>query len=177
MTTLDAVFVRFAAAKLRQYMARIEECAALLKDDQLWWRGADGLNSIGNLFLHLAGNVRQWILHGIAGEPDTRARPSEFAAHGGPARSQLLNDLRETVEQACTVIENLGPRDLLRKVNPQSYDVHAMEAVFHVVEHFGQHTGQIIFATKLLTGKDLGFYAHLSGSTPPSAPPSGQELP
>ena len=32
----------------------------------------------------------------------------------------------------------------------------------HVVEHFSHHTGQIIFATKLLTGGDLGFYRHLS---------------
>lgn len=177
MTTLDAAFIRFAAAKLRQYLARIEECAAQLTEEQLWWRGADGLNSIGNLCLHLEGNVRQWILHGVAGEPDRRARSSEFTARGGLARSEFLGRLRGTVEQACFVIESLGPDDLLRKVKPQNYDVHALEAIFHVVEHFGQHTGQIIFATKLLTGKDLGFYPHLSGQGPPPPPPAGQEVP
>jgi hypothetical protein len=39
-----------------------------------------------------------------------------------------------------------------------------MEAIFHVVEHFSQHTGQIVFATKMLTGEDLGFYKHLKAA-------------
>jgi hypothetical protein len=38
-----------------------------------------------------------------------------------------------------------------------------LEAVYHVVEHFSMHTGQILFATKMFTGADLGFYRHLSG--------------
>jgi uncharacterized damage-inducible protein DinB len=39
-----------------------------------------------------------------------------------------------------------------------------VEAVFHVVEHFSYHTGQIIFATKSFTGGDLGFYKHLKNA-------------
>jgi hypothetical protein len=31
-----------------------------------------------------------------------------------------------------------------------------------VVEHFSQHTGQIIFATKMMTSQDLGYYKHLN---------------
>jgi hypothetical protein len=39
----------------------------------------------------------------------------------------------------------------------QGYDVTKLEAIFHVVEHFSGHTFQIIFATKMLTGEDMGF--------------------
>lgn len=46
----------------------------------------------------------------------------------------------------------------------QKYDVTVMEAIYHVVEHFSMHTGQILFATKMLTGTDLGFYRHLSSA-------------
>ena len=35
-------------------------------------------------------------------------------------------------------------------------------------EHFAQHTGQILFASKQLTSQDLGFYRHLSGPEPHS---------
>jgi hypothetical protein len=33
-----------------------------------------------------------------------------------------------------------------------------------VVEHFSLHMGQIVFAAKMMTGSDLGFYAHLRSS-------------
>jgi len=35
------------------------------------------------------------------------------------------------------------------------------EDYVHVLEHFAQHTGQIIFVTKAATGADLGYYKHL----------------
>jgi hypothetical protein len=34
-----------------------------------------------------------------------------------------------------------------------------------VVEHFAQHTGQIIYATKQMTQADLGYYGHLRGGS------------
>jgi hypothetical protein len=59
------------------------------------------------------------------------------------------------------VIGGLSPARLAESVTIQGYDVTVLQAVYHVVEHFSGHTGQIIFATKLLTGKDLGFHKHL----------------
>ncbi len=177
MTPPDAVFVRFAAAKLRQYMIRIEACAALLTDDQLWWRGAEGLNAIANLCLHLEGNARQWILHGVAGQPDIRDRDGEFAAQGGVSREEMLARLRTVVAEACAVIESQNEESLGRVVRPQNYEVRVLEAIFHVVEHFAQHTGQIIYVTKALSGEDLGFYRHLTGTREPPPPPAGGETP
>ena len=47
----------------------------------------------------------------------------------------------------------------------QNYQVTVLGAVYHVVEHFSQHAGQIIFITKLVTHQDLGYYKHLSNQS------------
>lgn len=171
------LFLEFSVIKLRQLLSRIHVCLEMLDEERLWLRAGDSSNSIANLCLHLSGNVRQWILHGIAGEPDTRARDAEFAARAGLDKAALWARLNDTVQHACAVLEQLPPEELTRTVRPQNYDVSALEAVYHVVEHFAQHTGQILYATKALTGADLGFYRHLTGAAQPPPPPAGQEIP
>src|SRR5262245_29165669 len=51
---------RELADELADALKRIEHCLAQLNDEQVWWRPTESMNSIGNLLLHLAGNVRQW---------------------------------------------------------------------------------------------------------------------
>jgi uncharacterized damage-inducible protein DinB len=156
------LFLRFSSEKLKQLSDRIETCLAKLDDTQIWWRGAETQNAVGNLVLHLCGNVRQWIISSIGGEADVRQRDQEFAAHGGVDKASLAANLRETVERAAAVISELTPERLLETRRIQNYDVTVLEAIYHVVEHFSEHTGQIIYATKLLTSNDLEFYKHLT---------------
>jgi len=173
----DALFLEFSTKKLRQFLHRIQTCLDLLTEEQIWFRGSDASNAVGNLCLHLAGNVRQWLIHGVGGAPDLRERDAEFDARGDCSKTILLQRLSATVHEACQLLEALPPADLTRVVRPQHYEVTVLEAIYHVVEHFAQHTGQILFATKELTSKDLGFYAHLSRSQTPPPPPAGQETP
>jgi uncharacterized damage-inducible protein DinB len=160
------VFLDCSARKLEQLAARIEACLEKLIYEQIWARGSDSENAIGNLILHLAGNVRQWIGFGVEGRPDTRQRDAEFAARGQLQPAALLETLNATVAEAVIAIRQLPPERLLETITVQAYTLTVMEAVYHVVEHFSQHTGQIIFATKQLTGLDLAFYRHLSSSAP-----------
>ena len=159
---LDRIFIDFSVHKLRQLHSRIEECVARLTDEQIWARGAETENAVGNLILHLAGNVRQWILFGVAGQADVRVRDREFAARGEIGREDLLERLRSALEEAIPVIEQVSARRLAETTRVQNYELHVLAAIGHVVEHFAMHTGQIIFVTKMLTGEDLGFYRHLS---------------
>lgn len=160
--TLESEFLRFSVEKLRESMERIETCVAKLTPEQAWARGSESENAIGNLLLHLNGNVRQWILSGVSGEPDHRERSAEFAAREGTPAEDLVSRLRETVDAALDVIRRLPHEELMKRTGAQGYDVTKLEAIFHVVEHFVGHTFQIIFATKLLTREDLGFYAYLN---------------
>ncbi|MBL8178565.1 MAG: DUF1572 family protein [Bryobacterales bacterium] len=160
---MDRLFTDSACRCLEQYSTRIADSVSRLSEDQVWARGSKNENAVGNLMLHLAGNVRQWILTGVGGQPDNRQRDAEFAAAGGIAANEMLARLRDTVREACAVIAALDAAQLEERRTIQGDDVSVLEAVFHVVEHFSMHTGQILFAVKLLTHEDLGYYRHLRG--------------
>ncbi len=160
--TLESEFLTVATTTLQQLCGRIEGCIANLRPEQVWIRGGENQNAIGNLILHLSGNVRQWIVSGVGGAEDVRARDAEFAARGAQDPLELLLRLRSTVTEAEAVMRGLSANQLLERIRVQGYTITKLEAIFHVVEHFSGHTFQIIFATKLLTDEDLGFYAHLS---------------
>jgi len=162
--SLEREFVAFSSTKLRELASRIDVCLAALSSEQVWKRGGENENAIGNLALHLCGNVRQWILSGVGGEPDQRQRSGEFAAQGGVSAVELREKVIETVDRAAAVIEGVGTAQLMEKRNIQGYEVSGLEAIYHVVEHFSMHTGQIIFAAKAVTGADFGFYQELSGT-------------
>lgn len=148
----------------RYHLPRILRCLQLLSDSDIWWRPNTASNSVGNLVLHLEGNVRQWILSGLGGTPDRRQRDREFAERGPLGRHILAARLEKAVKEACRVIGKLPPRDLARTRRIQKFRVTAFEAIHHVTEHFAFHTGQIIYVTKLRRGRDLGF-TRLPGQT------------
>ena len=158
--SLDRIFLDFSEKKLQQLAGRIEDCLGRLTAEQVWARGHENENAIGNLVLHLCGNVRQWIIAGIGGKPDIRVRDREFTARGEIEPSELSERLKATIDEAAGVIAAAAPR-LAEHVTIQKYDITVMEAIAHVVEHFAQHAGQIMFVTKMLTGQDLGYYKHL----------------
>lgn len=162
--SVESLFLEGSIATLRQFRDRIEVCLGKLSEDQIWARGHENENAIGNLALHLAGNVRQWIISSLGDRPDQRDRDQEFDARGGFTAAELSGKLRETVESAIAVLAGLTTEQLTQMYEIQKYRVSGVEVVLHVVEHFAQHTGQIIFATKMLTGGDLVFYAHLRKS-------------
>src|ERR1700733_13633020 len=106
---LDQLFLNCSVRRLRQNVDRIDKCLARLAEDQLWSREHESENAIGNLLLHLAGNIRQWIISGVGGTPDTRDRDTEFNARSGHCKAELFDGLRTTVDEACNVIEPLTP--------------------------------------------------------------------
>lgn len=168
MPEANTVFLEFSARKLRQLESRIEDCVKGLTEEQIWLRSNQAENAIGNLLLHLAGNVRQWLISAVGGKPDVRVRDREFAARGDISGAELLERLRATVDEAAALLNHLPQERLTEMVTVQKYHVTVLEAIYHVVEHFSQHTGQIIFAYKLFTGNDLAFYRHLSAAPNPT---------
>jgi uncharacterized damage-inducible protein DinB len=154
--SFETLFLSVSANKLTQSADRIAICLGKLSDDQIWARGHENENAVGNLVLHLCGNVRQWIMHGLGGQPDIRVRDSEFAAAGGVNGAELTAQIRGTIEEAVKILGTLPPDRLTQSYQIQGRSASGVEAVMSVVEHFAQHTGQIIYATKNLTGQDLG---------------------
>jgi uncharacterized damage-inducible protein DinB len=160
---LAALFIEFSRQKLlEQYWPRLRECVTPLTEEQLWWRPNDSSNSIGNLILHLNGNLGQWVVATFNRAEDKRNRPLEFSEQGPLPAAVLLERLGQTLHQASEVLARLTAADLLAPYEIQGYSVRGLEAVYHVVEHFGEHFGQIVYIAKSLTGRDLGFYKELN---------------
>jgi len=157
-----ALFLEFSRQKLiGEYWPRLRQCVESLSDEQVWWRPNDASNSIGNLILHLNGNVGQWLISPFSGAHDVRDRPAEFSERRQLPATALLEMLGATMDHASGVLGRLTEADLLATFQIQGYTVSGLGAVYQVVEHFGMHYGQIVLVTKLLRGQDLGFYREL----------------
>ena len=162
MPTMTELFLAFSRRKLLDtYWPRLKECVGSLSEEQVWWRPNPASNSVGNLLLHLNGNVGQWLVASFSGGADVRNRPLEFAQQEGIRRDVLLAMLGGTMAQASAVLERLTEADLARVYEIQGYTITGLDAVYQVVEHFSMHYGQIVYITKQLRGEDLGFYREL----------------
>ena len=157
-SALAPLFLAHSVSKLEQMTGYLEICLMRLSPEQLWHRENDSENAPGNLVLHLIGNVKQWIGHTLGGHEDTRNRDGEFAPGQHHAPAQVAEALRRTVDEAVAIILSLTPERLAERVSSQDGERTALEVVYQVVGHFQQHTGQVIYATKHITGQDLGLY-------------------
>jgi uncharacterized damage-inducible protein DinB len=157
------LFVEFSREKLlRQYWPRLRKCVESLTDEQIGWRPNEATNSVGNLLLHLNGNVQQWLVASFEKLEDTRDRPAEFNERQIVPAAVLLEKLESTMRRASDVLDRLTEADLRATVHIQGYTVSGLHAVYQVVEHFGLHYGQIAYITKMLRAEDLGFYRELN---------------
>lgn len=161
--TTCQLFLEFSRHKLLDhYWKRMQACVEPLSEEEVWWRPNEASNSIGNLILHLNGNVRQWLVDSFNGTADERDRPAEFAAADGLTAALLLERLGATMTEAAAVLVRLTEEELVASYEIQGYHVTGLEAVYQVVEHFGLHYGQIAYIVKSLSGRDLGFYRELT---------------
>jgi uncharacterized damage-inducible protein DinB len=160
---------------LEESLPRLLKCMGELTDLELWMRPNEESNSVGNLALHLCGNVRQYVISGLGGEEDVRERPREFSERGPIPRATLIARLEETLGQAARVLESVKGDSLLETHGVQGREITGLSILVHVVEHFSYHVGQVAYFVKARKGKDLGFYAgrnlNLRNAPPRGRPP------
>ncbi|MBL8879163.1 MAG: DUF1572 family protein [Phycisphaerales bacterium] len=153
-----AAFRTYASEKMEQNLAQVMRCAAILNVDQMWRRENERCNAVGNLILHLTGNIRQWAVSGLGGEKTERDRPAEFSRREPLEHSRLVPHFEHTVRRAIDIVRELSDEKLAREVNIQGYAIRSIVAVFHIVEHLSFHTGQIVHITKSILNVDLSLY-------------------
>jgi uncharacterized damage-inducible protein DinB len=147
--------------RIKESHQRIIACIDLLDESQIWLKPNSELNSMGNLVLHLCGNITQYIISTLGGAPDHRNRDAEFAATGGKTKGELKALFDKVILQSVECIINSNETDLTTLKKVQVYELTGVGIIIHVTEHLSYHTGQIAFLAKLLLEKDLGFYAGL----------------
>jgi uncharacterized damage-inducible protein DinB len=158
MSRIANGFVAYSRRKLADYHSQVVRCVELLSPAEVWHRANEHSNSVGNLLLHLRGNVMMWVVAGLGGRPFVRDRLAEFAQREPLATGPMLDGLADALRQADDVLTGLSDEALARSYEIQSYRVSGLEAVYHVTEHFAFHTGQVVTMTKALRNCDLSLY-------------------
>lgn len=143
--------------ELAAALGRIAHCLSQLSVEQIWLRPKPEMNAIGNLMLHLAGNVRQLIVTGVGGAADTRERQAEFDARGPIPADELLAMLFTVVKEAQQTIQSASAETLCAMIPVKRYDWNGIEAVVRSIAHFRGHAQEIIHMTRMILGEKYEF--------------------
>ena len=156
--TLLAEYKSNACFRMEEALRMLELSLKEVEETELWIRPNSKLNSIGNLLLHLCGNIRQYIHSGIGKRRDDRERNEEFNVNNKLGKDDLSSILRSTIKEAQEYINTASLEDYLEIKSIQGFELSGIGAVLHAVEHLSYHTGQIAFWVKYRKDIDLGFY-------------------
>ncbi len=99
-TKAERIFLDYSYERFARELERVHLCLDRIDDREVWWHPADASNSIGNIIVHLCGNIGQWMNSVGIGHPDTRDRHNEFVDQPESTKADLLARLDETVELA-----------------------------------------------------------------------------
>ena len=150
-----------------EYPAKIRAALRAMPPDAIWWRPNEDANSAGNLVMHLAGNARQWIVSGVGGASDVRRREMEFATRGGVSADALIDLLERTLSEVDAALARVTPDQLSEPRSIQGRETTVLAAIYHVVEHFSTHTGQIVWIAKLCAAPgSIRFYDDADNAAP-----------
>ena len=155
-------FIEQSVFRIDENTPKVQKCLDILSEEQIWHQPNNFSNSIGNLILHLCGNINQYAVSSLGYTEDKRERDLEFSTKEGFNKAELMERLKSTIENAKAVIKKLDEKELLKMRSVQGFNFTGMGIIIHVAEHYSYHTGQIAFITKLLKNKDLGFYAEIN---------------
>jgi len=155
---INIIKAEFHLRVIEESLARIDKCLSYLSLEEVWHKENENTNSIGNLILHLEGNIRQYIISGVGGTKDTRIRNKEFETGYDLSAEDLLTKLTTTLYDANEVVQNLDPLLFTEEVTIQGFPHTRMSAILHVIEHLSYHVGQITFYTKYIKNIDTAYY-------------------
>jgi len=152
--SLGADFLSEARNQLAASRKLIAHCVGQIEDAQIWHREQDDLNSIGNLLLHLAGNLAQRFEAGIQGEPDRRNRPGEFSERTTIPKAELMNRLDGAIDKAEEILKAFDPTRLMES-RPYvtlvgSPEISIQAVIFRTLMHFNGHAQEIVYMTRML---------------------------
>ena len=158
LTEFQKEFITNCCYRMDESVRMIEIAMEKFDETQVWQRPNSSLNSLGNLILHLCGNMTQYGIDSLKDQADRRDRDAEFDQEDGMTKAELLQQLRETVAEVKATFSNTDTERLLAHRKVQGFDFSGIGNIIHVVEHFSYHTGQIAFWIKQLKDTPLGFY-------------------
>lgn len=144
---------------LEESIPRILKCLNYLTEEEIWISPNSNSNSIGNLILHLEGNVNQWLIASFLNQPDQRKRDFEFIPQQNIPKELLQKKLEQLTKGINLSIQRLEKENLVQEYTVQGFKETGLSIIIHVIEHFSYHVGQITFQTKAMKNIDTGYYS------------------
>lgn len=158
-TALTTAFITEIKRRLfEESMFRLKKCLGELTEEQIWYRPNKASNSVGNLVLHLHGNIRQWAVAGLGKNKDVRERQTEFDEQGPVPTAKMLANMEQLMMEVDAILDNITSEDLLEVRNVQGFQESGLSILVHITEHFSYHVGQMTYIVKMLKDKDMGYY-------------------
>lgn len=158
MKKIQQEFIDQAIFRFQEKKIHIAKCFQQLTEEDIWYRPNASSNSVGNIILHLCGNIGQYILSSLAQQPDVRERDLEFSTEGGLSKAELLGKISATIDQACAAVRACPEEELLREREVQGFVFSGVGVILHAVEHLSYHTGQVAYMVKLNKNQQIGLY-------------------
>lgn len=138
----------------RDLIRLIQQIDAVPTDDLLWRRLPGITNSVGNLALHIEGNLREYIGRQLGGRPYKRIREREFMT-GELTRREIIPRIAEVSEVIPAIVDGLSTAQLEapypevvlgRPLSTETFLV-------HLYGHLNWHVGQIDYLRRALSGE------------------------
>jgi hypothetical protein len=126
-----------------------------VKDEKLFWQYNEESNSIATIVKHMWGNMlSRWTDFLTSdGEKEWRDRDAEFE-NNVTTREELLDKWDEGWKCLFHAINTLTNADLQKIVYIRNQGHTVMEAINRQLPHYAYHVGQLVFAGKMIAGKD-----------------------
>jgi len=134
----------------RHVAARVEKAARSVTEEQLWTKPFPFGNSIGNLILHLTGNLDHYIGALIAGTGYVRHRELEFTDPAHYPIDELLSGFHKAVDMVAQTLQSQDESSLVTPVADQP-PVQTRLGLFLVcAAHMNNHVGQMSYLVQAL---------------------------
>jgi len=155
---LDNLINEVKRRMIEEGVERIRKSLEKLNLEEVWEKPNANSNSMGNLVLHLCGNVRQYFLAGIDQQKDTRERQKEFDVQEPIPTSELMEKLDSLMEEVIVALDKITYNQLTETRRVQGFNETVLSILVHVTEHFSYHVGQITYYVKLKKNVDMNYY-------------------
>ncbi len=126
-----------------------------LKHSNELWKVLPGItNSIGNLTMHICGNLRHFIGSAIGNTGYIRDREKEFTGSGLTV-DELLELIHITKDEVQKSIDGLAPGDLTKTYPLEigGFKMDYSETLSFLLAHLTYHLGQINYCRRILTSE------------------------
>lgn len=150
MSSLNLILRIQIARELQTFIREVE---AFPSDDSVWHTRRGVTNSVGNLALHVCGNLQDFVGRVLGGTEYVRHREQEFSQREG-TRVSLVAELRTTIDVVESTLTTL-PDEAMTADYPMvlaGKTVNTGAFLVHLASHLAFHLGQAGYLRRVITG-------------------------